>query len=110
VILLNVQALSSKQSSTFEKLCETVAPIARKYGVNRMYLFGSRVRNEDNEGSDYDFYVVLGDVRNLIKICGLMRELEEALNEKVDIVTDGVRLTSGFTQELLRERRLVYES
>jgi len=99
-----------KYGQTIEELREIVAPIAEKYDVTSIYLFGSRSRNEGHKGSDYDFYVVLGPTKNLIKICGLLRELEEALGERVDIVTDGAQLTEDFTTEVLNERRLVYES
>jgi len=95
---------------TIEELREIVAPIAERYDVNSIYLFGSRSRNESRKGSDYDFFVVLGSTRNLIKICGLLRELEEALGERVDIVTDGAQLTEDFTREVLNEGKLVYES
>jgi len=103
-------AMGTEKNIQFEELCTLVAPIAKKYDVDRIYLFGSRVRGEDHESSDYDFYVVLGSTKNLIKICGLLRELEEALGKNVDIVTDGARLTDDFTQEIFCERRLVYES
>ncbi|MCL1979373.1 MAG: nucleotidyltransferase domain-containing protein [Methanomassiliicoccaceae archaeon] len=103
-------ATDVKCDLSIEELREIVAPIAERYDINSIYLFGSRSRNEGHEGSDYDFYVVLGPKKNLIKICGLLRELEEALGEKVDIVTDGAQLTKDFTKEVLNERRLVYES
>ncbi len=99
-----------QQDLSFQELRKIVAPIAEKYDVESIYLFGSRSRNEEHEDSDYDFYVVLGPKKNLIKICGLLRELEEALGEKVDLVTDGTQVTDDFTKEVLHERRLVYES
>ena len=108
--MLCMGAAETKSDQSFEELCKAVAPIAKKYEVNRIYLFGSRARGENKGGSDYDFYVVLGPTKNLIKICGLLRELEETLGEKVDIVTDGAQLTEDFTQEVFRERRLVYGS
>ena len=92
--------IENEHDLSFEELCEAVAPIAEKYEVNRIYLFGSRARGENKGGSDYDFYVVLGSVKNLIKICGLLRELEETLGEKVDIITDGAQLTEDFAQKI----------
>lgn len=105
-----MDAAEIRHDLSFDELCEAVAPIAEKYDVSSIYLFGSRARGEGHDGSDYDFYVVLGPVKNLIKICGLLRELEETLGGKVDIVTDGARLTEGLTQNIFRERRLVYET
>jgi len=43
---------------TFEKICETVAPIAERHGMIQVYLFGSRACGDDHEGSDIDLFVV----------------------------------------------------
>jgi len=102
-------AAQAKQDLSFDELRKIVAPIAAKYGAGSIYLFGSRARGDNSEGSDYDFYVSLGEVRGL-KLCGLLRELEEALGNSVDIVTAGARLRDDFSREIHQEMRLVYES
>ncbi|MCL1810610.1 MAG: nucleotidyltransferase domain-containing protein [Methanomassiliicoccaceae archaeon] len=98
-----------KHDHSFEELCEIVAPIAEKYGAGSIYLFGSRARGDNSEKSDYDFFVTLGQIRGL-KLCGLLRELEEALGNGVDIVTGGAQLEEDFSKEIHREMRLIYES
>jgi len=104
-----MDASKKKHNLSFEELCEIVAPIAEKYGAGNIYLFGSRARGDNSEESDYDFYVILGRIRGL-KLCGLLRELEEALGNSVDIVTGGAQLENDFSKEIHREMRLVYES
>ncbi len=104
-----MSAANAKQDLTFEELREVVAPIAKKYGAGNIYLFGSRARGDHSEDSDYDFYVNSGQIRGL-KLCGLIRELEEALGCGVDVITDGAKVRSGFLQEISYERRLIYES
>jgi len=104
-----MDATRVKHDIRFEELHKIVAPIAEKYGAARIYLFGSRARGDNSEDSDYDFYISLGSIRGL-KICGLLRELEEALGDHVDIVTEGARLTDDFSKEIFRDMRLVYES
>jgi len=94
---------------SFDKLREIVAPIAEKYGAGGIYLFGSRARGEERIGSDYDFYVVRGKIKGL-KLCGLIRELEESLGSSVDVVTDGAKMGSDLSQNLFRDMRAVYES
>ena len=98
-----------KSDLCFREICEVVAPIAKKYGAESIYLFGSRARGDNSENSDYDFYVILGQIRGL-KLCGLLRELEEALGSNVDIVTEGAQLGNDFSQKIFREMRVVYES
>ncbi|MDR2698771.1 MAG: nucleotidyltransferase domain-containing protein [Candidatus Methanoplasma sp.] len=47
------------RSLSFGELRGIVAPIAKKYGMIRVYLFGSRARGDNNEESDFDFCVVI---------------------------------------------------
>jgi len=104
-----MKATNIKRNISFEELHDIVAPIAEKYGAASIYLFGSRARGDSSEDSDYDFYISLGRIKGL-KICGLLRELEEALGDHVDIVTEGAKLTDDFSKEIFRDMRLVYES
>jgi len=39
-----------------EILREKVKPIADKYGLAAVHLFGSRARGDNKSDSDYDFY------------------------------------------------------
>jgi len=42
---------------SIEELRAIVAPVAEKYGVDKVYLFGSVARGDYNENSDYDFCI-----------------------------------------------------
>ena len=94
----------------FEEIREVVAPIAERHGVDRIYMFGSRARGDNKKNSDFDFYIVPGRIQTLTKLCGLMRELEEALGGEVDIVSEEPSMNEGLAKEILRDRKLVYES
>lgn len=107
--ILFMDVTNINRDLSFEELCEIVAPIAEKYGAERIYLFGSRARGDNSCNSDFDFLVALGRIRGL-KLCGLLRELEETLGTKVDIVTEGALSEDDFSKELFQDRRLVYES
>lgn len=41
---------------------DIVAPIAEKYGVKKVFLFGSRARGDYREDSDYDFSIDPGEL------------------------------------------------
>ena len=99
-----------KQDLSFEELCVIVAPIAKKRGVDRVYLFGSRARGDNDKGSDYDFYIIPGCIKSLIGLSGLMQDLEEALGSGVDIISEDPHIKEDLLQEVLRDRRLVYEA
>lgn len=40
-----------------EKLKKLISPIAEKYGVAKIWLFGSHARNKANESNDIDFLI-----------------------------------------------------
>jgi predicted nucleotidyltransferase len=103
-------ATKTEHDPDFEELCRIVAPIAEKCGVERIYLFGSRARGDSGEKSDYDFYIVPGRIRSLVGLCGLLNDLEEALGTEVDIISEDPYIKEDFLQEVLRERKLVYEA
>ena len=64
VIMEYVQAelSSDKYNKTFdlEELKQIVAPIAEKYWLEAVYLFGSQERGDAKPDSDYDFYIKRG--------------------------------------------------
>jgi len=109
----NISYMSSagmNHNLSFEELCGIVSPIAKKRGVDKIYLFGSRARGDNDAESDYDFYIVPGSIKSLIGLSGLMQDLEEALGEDVDIISEDPHIKEDFLQEVLRDRRLVYEA
>ena len=65
-----------------------VVPIAKKYGLEAVYLFGSQARDEANENSDYDFYIKRGKLRGMFQLSGLFLDLKKSLSKEVDIVID----------------------
>ena len=84
------------------KLRSTICPIAERYGVKSITLFGSRARGDNRPDSDYDFLISKGKVDNLWLQIAFTDELENALMAHVDVVTDtssNVALISNARQE-----------
>ena len=77
---------------------EAIAPIARFYGVKRLYLFGSYAKGNANENSDIDLLVEKGRSMSLLKLSGMRQSVQEALNLSVDLVT-----TTGIEEEFHKE-------
>lgn len=105
-----MDATSVIRDIAFDRLCKLVAPIARKHKINKMYLFGSRARNEFDSDSDYDIYVVSDEITSLIHLSSLILDLKDALNSEVDVVIENECIGNEFLKEVLRDRRLVYEA
>ena len=97
-----------KDILTFEKIREVVQPIASKYQVEAVYLFGSYARGEATADSDLDFLVFGGDRFKKSWIFALAEELREAFEKAVDVFEiHEVNQGSTFYNTIMRERRLV---
>jgi predicted nucleotidyltransferase len=94
---------------SFDELREIVAPIAERYGVGKMILFGSMARGDNREGSDYDFCVNLGKIDDLVKMCGFIMDLESSLGVPVDVVSERT-LDEDMSKEVFEGGRIVYEA
>jgi hypothetical protein len=67
---------------------EDILEIAERHGAYNVRIFGSVVKGDDDENSDIDFLVDVGENRSFFFPGGLLLELEELLGRKVDIVTE----------------------
>ena len=67
---------------------EQILAIAAKYGALHIRVFGSVALGTADEESDIDLLVDLEPGRSLFDLGGLLMELQELLNRKVDIVTE----------------------
>ena len=90
-----------------EQIKKIVSPIAVKYGVKRMYLFGSYARGDSSESSDIDLRVDKGRVKGL-QMAFLHDELEEALHRPVDLLSTAA-LDESFLASIQKEEKLLYE-
>ena len=97
-----------KDILTFEKIAEIVKPIALKYQIDEIYIFGSYARGEATEDSDLDFLVFGGSNFKKTLIFALAEELREAFEKTVDVFEiHEVNQDSDFYNTIMRERRLV---
>lgn len=87
---------------------EMVKPIAEKYRVKEIYLFGSYARGEANENSDLDFLVFGGENFKLTLIFSLAEELRAVFKKSVDVFEiNEIIKDSDFYNEIMKERLLV---
>ena len=67
--------------------------IAKKHGATNVRVFGSVVRGETGPESDIDFLVRLDPGVTLLNHAALVRELQDLLGRKVEVVSErGLRL------------------
>lgn len=62
--------------------------LARRYGVTRLALFGSTVRDEARSDSDIDIIVAFDGPADSKRYFGVQFLLEDELGQPVDLVTE----------------------
>ncbi|MCD8021651.1 MAG: nucleotidyltransferase domain-containing protein [Lachnospiraceae bacterium] len=91
--------LMAGKDYSIDELREVVSPIARKYRVSRVYLFGSFARGDYNDESDIDLRIDKGAMQGMFALCGFYSDLSDALDRKVDVLTTG-SLEESFLQRI----------
>jgi hypothetical protein len=93
---------------TISEIQEIVSKLAREYGAQRVYLFGSYARGDMTEDSDIDLRIDKGSIRGL-EFAGLLGDLEDALGTHVDLISTA-GMDDSFLEEIHQDEVLLYES
>lgn len=92
---------------TIEEIRQTAESLGQRYGVERIFLFGSYARGDNNEASDIDFRIDKGNIRGLFQLCGFKNQLEDVLGREVDVLTTQ-SLDEKFLSNIAKEEILLY--
>jgi hypothetical protein len=71
-----------------EEKIKKLVELLKAYGAKKIKLFGSYARGDWSSNSDLDVIVEFEDVKSLLELIKIEQELEEALNVKVDLLTE----------------------
>ena len=101
---------------TIDEIKIRITPIAQKYKLAAVYLFGSYARGDANENSDIDLLVDLsGSTVRGILLGQLYSDLEQALETSIDLVTvsslkQPIMHNSDklFRDTINKERKIIY--
>lgn len=74
---------------TQDQIRQIVAPVAEKYHLKAVFLFGSYARGDATENSDVDLLVDTAgtSLKSLLSLGALYCDLEAALGKPIDLVT-----------------------
>ena len=90
---------------TLEEIREKVIPIAKKYKIEKISLFGSYARGDADKKSDLDFLVIGGKNFKLTLIFSIAEELREIFNKNVDVFEiSEINQDSEFYKKIMNEK------
>lgn len=98
----------AKEKMSVQEIMSTVKPLADRYKIKEVYLFGSYARNEADSESDIDLLVYGGEGFKLTRVFAFAEELRELLDKKVDVFEiHEVNEDSDFYKNIMKDRILV---
>ena len=92
---------------TQDSIRAAIQAIARKHGIEQVFLFGSYARGDATETSDCDFRIVGGNIRDLYDIANLRLDLEDALGKKIDLILTK-NMSESFHNKFRNEEVQIY--
>jgi len=87
---------------------DAITPIAKQYGLKRIYLFGSYAKGTADENSDIDLLIEKGRSLSLLMLSGFRQDVQDTLNISVDVVTTS-GIETAFENEIKGSEVLLYE-
>lgn len=100
---------------SLEAIRYLVIPVAKKYGIEKIYVFGSYSRGEQTAGSDVDLMIVGGNYVTYAEFANLEEAFRAVLQKAVDVVNyskvsaDQTRAGRRLREHIERDKVLVYE-
>jgi len=97
-------------ANTIAEIASLIEPVATKYGVKKLTVFGSFARGSARLGSDVDIRIAdRGTLRGLFRLAAFQADLERALGRSVDILpTDA--FNERFLARIRDEEIVVYDA
>ena len=98
----------------FDSIKLLVLPVAKRYALNSISLFGSYARDEARPESDVDLLIDGGNYIGLFGFMDIKEQFEKALGKKVDLISraalDENKSDSGllFKQNVNKDERVIY--
>ncbi len=93
---------------TTDSLKTILTPIAKRYGVKKLSVFGSVARGEATESSDVDLLVDVPNGWGLFTFFGLRSDIENALVCPVDLLSAGMD-DKKFLGRIRQDEVILYE-
>ena len=96
-----------KEPYTISEIKKKITEVAQQYGIHKAYIYGSYARGNAGYESDIDICIEKGKIRTLFEFSGFCQDLEEALGNKIDVITTA-GMSGDFRKQIERDMILVY--
>ena len=102
---------------SIDDLKRRVEPVAKKYNLSAVYLFGSYARDEATDESDVDILIDRTDAKvvSLFDLGELYNDLCESIGKEIDLITTHSLFQDGhnertpqFNEIVMKERVPIY--
>ncbi len=88
------------------EIAECVKSVAEKYGIEKVWLFGSYARGEADENSDIDLLISYKKLIGRFALGGVYEDFTAALGKSVDVVSEKA-LTASYSPN---HAKLLYQN
>ena len=92
-----------------QEINNTIVNYLRQYGTERIGIFGSFARQEENEDSDIDILVRFKETISLLDLVRIHRELSALLGKKVDLVTEQSLKNKRIRDRIYNDLQIIFE-
>lgn len=103
---------------SFDELKKRIEPIAKKYNLQAVYLFGSYAREEATDASDVDILIDRSGskIRGMLDMGSLYNDFCAGIGKEIDLVTtqtleqkSTLERTPWFVENVKADMRKIYE-
>lgn len=101
---------------TIDEIRERVKPVAERYGIDRVWLFGSYARGEATEDSDVDLLIHRKNTMSMFELGGVYEDLTDVLLKNIDLLTESslyhninMPHNKNLRYHIEKERVMIYE-
>lgn len=102
---------------SISEIKKKIEPIAKRYELKAVYLFGSYARNEATDNSDIDILIDRTDskIKGMFDMGALFEDLTDSIGKDIDLVTTQTLLQEStkqrcpyFVENLTKEKVKIY--
>ena len=68
---------------------DEILALAKRHGIHNVRVFGSMARGDADDASDVDLLVTLSPDKTGLALGGLLMDVQDLLQRRVDVVTEG---------------------